>query len=536
MSNSFISLSIESEIKDKFNVLFELTANQNKLNKINPQNFIEECKDIGEQIHCLKCSFFSLNSVQCSNCEYLICEDCSKDIKECLLCESKFIPKKIDKTLLRVIQEIKVNCINSNLCPKIKVKEYKEHLLKCDYADFLCLTCKKVISGKKECIEHAKICGYSNRKCKYCSIDIRYYEKEKHETKCGEQFVPCPLCKIQVKNKNLIAHKKKECEMRIIKCQECSQEFPYKNKKYHTMEKCKNNQINYWKQLYLKEKERNKKKSLAELLDSSMLSMNSIDNNNQNDNDDGNDSYKEISNDDDDDDEEDDYDKFINFLETPKTKKGLSKSPINNRGFNNKQLINNSSYYPRYNYHVKRELNIESEILLESEKDFLIDCFPKFFNVQFKLKFKMYSNIKCENFHEECDNIGPTLTLLKIKEKENENGKDNNNNIRLGGYASVSFDNKSNEKYDKHAFIFSLNFKKKFRTKIPDKSIFCHEDFGPFFGGNNEHPQLWTYGNTGGMYCHEFYDDKDYLCTKGLNNFFVEKIEVFKVIIKRKKR
>ena len=248
--------------------------------------------------------------------------------------------------------------------------------------------------------------------------------------------------------------------MRIIKCKECSQEFPYKNKKYHTMEKCKNNQINYWKQLYLKEKERNKKKSLAELLDSSMLSMNSIDNNNQSDKDYENDSYKEISNDDDD--EEDDYDKFINFLETPKTKKGLSKSPINNRGFNNKQLINNSSYYPRYNYHVKRELNIESEILLESDKDFLIDCFPKFFNVQFKLKFKMYNNIKCEKFHEECDNIGATLTLLKIKEKENENGKDNNNNIRLGGYASVSFDDKSNEKYDKHAFIFSLNFKKKF--------------------------------------------------------------------------
>ena len=45
------------------------------------------------------------------------------------------------------------------------------------------------------------------------------------------------------------------------------------------MEKCKNNQINYWKQLYLKEKEKNKEKSLGELLDSSMLSMNSIDNN-----------------------------------------------------------------------------------------------------------------------------------------------------------------------------------------------------------------------------------------------------------------
>ena len=75
-------------------------------------------------------------------------------------------------------------------------------------------------------------------------------------------IIVCEKCKIQVKNKNLIAHKKKECEMRIIKCKECSQEFPYKNKKYHTMEKCKNNQINYWKQLYLKEKERNNKKKI----------------------------------------------------------------------------------------------------------------------------------------------------------------------------------------------------------------------------------------------------------------------------------
>ena len=130
MSNSFISLSIESEIKHKFNVLFEWTGNQNQLNKINPQNFIEECKDIGEQIHCLKCSFFSLNSVQCSNCEYIICEDCSEDIKECLLCESKFIPKKIDSTLLRVIQEIKVNCIKSNLCPKNKSKRIQRTSIK----------------------------------------------------------------------------------------------------------------------------------------------------------------------------------------------------------------------------------------------------------------------------------------------------------------------------------------------------------------------------------------------------------------------
>ena len=80
--------------KRQIKVLFEWTGNQNKLNKINPQNFIEECKDIGEQIHYLKCFFFSLNSVQSTNCEYIICKECREDIKECLLCESKFVPKK----------------------------------------------------------------------------------------------------------------------------------------------------------------------------------------------------------------------------------------------------------------------------------------------------------------------------------------------------------------------------------------------------------------------------------------------------------
>ena len=52
------------------------------------------------------------------------------------------------------------------------------------------------------------------------------------------------------------------------------------------------------------------------------------------------------------------------------------------------------------------------------------------------------------------------------------------------GFTSVSWDSNSGEKRDEHAFIFSINNKKMFKTTNYNRSIYCSNEYGPFFGGN----------------------------------------------------
>ena len=52
--------------------------------------------------------------------------------------------------------------------------------------------------------------------------------------------------------------------MRIIKCQNCLYELTYKEFKKHSLDKCKDNQILYWKNLYLEEKKKNEEKEKEE--------------------------------------------------------------------------------------------------------------------------------------------------------------------------------------------------------------------------------------------------------------------------------
>ncbi len=54
-----------------------------------------------------------------------------------------------------------------------------------------------------------------------------------------------------------------------------------------------------------------------------------------------------------------------------------------------------------------------------------------------------------KNFHDRCDNKGPTITLFEV------NGK----NKRCGGYTSVNWDCSNTFKSDCNSFLFSLDLK-----------------------------------------------------------------------------
>ena len=80
---------------------------------------------------------------------------------------------------------------------------------------------------------------------------------------------------------------------------------------------------------------------------------------------------------------------------------------------------------------------------------------------------------KASNFHEKCDNISPTITLIQTKE-----------GYRYGGYTSVCWEapEQSEFKPDNDAFIFSFDTLKKYECLDAEKSIVCSMLFGPNFG------------------------------------------------------
>ena len=87
---------------------------------------------------------------------------------------------------------------------------------------------------------------------------------------------------------------------------------------------------------------------------------------------------------------------------------------------------------------------------------------------------------KPENFHNLCDNKGPTITLFK-----NEKG-----NI-FGGYASISWANSGEYKSAPDSFIFTLTNihntePTKFQSKKSKQEVYHSSSYGPWFGGGRD--------------------------------------------------
>ena len=80
---------------------------------------------------------------------------------------------------------------------------------------------------------------------------------------------------------------------------------------------------------------------------------------------------------------------------------------------------------------------------------------------------------KAETFHEKCDYISPTLTIIQTEE-----------GYRYGGYTSANWEGpeKPEFKFDSDAFIFSFDTLRKYESLDADKSIQCNIKTGPNFG------------------------------------------------------
>ena len=138
-------------------------------------------------------------------------------------------------------------------------------------------------------------------------------------------------------------------------------------------------------------------------------------------------------------------------------------------------------------------------------------------NIKFSLLFrKTRDGSNGTDFHRNCDNKGPTITLI-----ETDKG------YKFGGYTPLNWESKNGEnKNDELTFLFSLNQMKKF-TKIDNsRSICLHKDYGPIFGNGND-LQFNKDMNTGVSNPYTFFKNRE--LTNGDTNFNVKEIEVFKV-------
>ena len=136
------------------------------------------------------------------------------------------------------------------------------------------------------------------------------------------------------------------------------------------------------------------------------------------------------------------------------------------------------------------------------------------------------------DFHNKCDNQGPTISLFK-----------NEKNHIFGGYASISWTSDNENKNAPNSFLFSLtNIYNTEPTKFPSindgKEVYHEKDYGPIFGDSgidlyihfNHSEKNNAYSKFPKSY-RDVLGHGKYIFTSDENNFYfrIKEIEVFKL-------
>ena len=125
-----------------------------------------------------------------------------------------------------------------------------------------------------------------------------------------------------------------------------------------------------------------------------------------------------------------------------------------------------------------------------------------------------------QTFHNNCDNKGPTLTLIN-----------DDSGLKTGGYTPLSWDSNSKWKRDNNTFIFNITNKKKFikPNNNNSDSIYCLNSYGPWFDNyrfdsdHNMRECKFQYGNA-------FLNANEIIPNENKYKYFkVNEVEVYKI-------
>ena len=156
-------------------------------------------------------------------------------------------------------------------------------------------------------------------------------------------------------------------------------------------------------------------------------------------------------------------------------------------------------------------------------------------NIIFKLLYRASRDgSNTQTFHNKCDNIMGTLSIIKTTK-----------GMRFGGYTEQYWNcagSKGCSKKDDKiiCFCFSLDLFKIYNFNDNyNSSIFCSNDYGPYFYSSNEASFLYIYNNNGSLIGSTSYKTKynsfgkfdyDYEINNGQSNFSVVELEVFQIL------
>lgn len=219
------------------------------------------------------------------------------------------------------------------------------------------------------------------------------------------------------------------------------------------------------------------------------------------------------------------------LFEEFKYQKYFSEKLLDENKFLNLQILKINDDNKNMNLTINKlpEYQNKSKIILNSEMNLLKEWLGK----EFKMEILYSSEIHPKNakyFHEKCDNIPNTLTVV-----ESEFGR------RFGGYSKLVWKSSDLDEFckgDGTDFIFSLSKKTIFKNnKNLDKSILNNGNYYPCFGGFDLQLYNNCFENNGGKsnFQHSYgvgvhldEDKSNYLA--GSNSFKVLRLEIIKIL------
>ena len=210
--------------------------------------------------------------------------------------------------------------------------------------------------------------------------------------------------------------------------------------------------------------------------------------------------------------------KEINFLKNSNNSKNENK---NIKEEENK-INSNKNNSTLLNYSLTSSLTINpnnSKILLDEDFNFL------FSNKNYFKELLFCSDLHGDNiltYHNKCDKIPNTLTIIKTKD-----------NFIFGGFTTNFFESSPYIwKEDENSFIFSINLKKKFYPKDKKKSILSVKYMGPTFGDGYDvylHDKFLSEEQKYYNIKDNTYNLKKYELTNGNKSYIINKVEVWKI-------
>ena len=210
--------------------------------------------------------------------------------------------------------------------------------------------------------------------------------------------------------------------------------------------------------------------------------------------------------------------KEIEYLKNSSNKKNENKIIKEKENKINSNKINFNSL----NYSLTSSITINpnnSKILLDEDFNFL---FP---NKNIFKDLLFCSDLDGDNiltYHNKCDKIPNTLTIIKTKD-----------NFIFGGFTTNFFESSPYTwKEDENSFIFSINLKKKFYPKDKKKSILSVKYMGPTFGDGYDvylHDKFLSEEQKYYNIKDNTYNLKKYELTNGNKSYIINKVEVWNI-------